>query len=169
NVREIVDEVIKDKKLAVDEKGLRFFFKAEDGDVSYMVRGDITKMKQVVNNIVDNAIKYTSKGLIRVLLSKDEATNKVRISVSDTGMGMDKETIEHIFKMFNKQGGSSKETLPVSGIGLYVARQIMKAHRGRIWAGSGGVGQGTTFFIEMNGATGIEEVNKDNIQQFKAI
>ena len=45
----------------------------------------------------------------------------------------------------------------------------MKAHRGRIWAGSGGVGQGTTFFIEMNGATGTEEVNKDNIQQFKAI
>jgi len=159
DIREIVDKVIKDKALSIDEKGLKLFFRAEDGNIPYMVRGDVTKLKQVINNILDNAVKYTVKGIIRVSISKDDAMGKIRISVSDTGVGMDAKTIEQVFKMFNKQHSASKASLPVSGIGLYVARQIIKAHRGRIWAESPGVGQGTTFFIEINAAGNTEEIS----------
>ena len=104
-------------------------------------------------NVIDNAIKFTNHGFIRVLLSRNDETKKIRIAISDTGAGMDFNTILHLFKRFDEELTSNRGKnigMSPGGLGLYVSHQIIKAHGGNIWAQSEGVGKGSTFFVELH-------------------
>lgn len=109
---------------------------------------DYKKIREVVSNLVDNAIKYTRIGevVIKVFETKN---NKIRIAISDTGIGISKDDIGKLFKKFSR--GSNVEQLSLEGIGLgiYVGRKIVEAHGGRIWAQSEGLEKGSTFTIEL--------------------
>jgi len=134
---------IKDKKnldlsLDIDEK--------ED----YTLTIDQEKIRQVIYNIIENAMKYTPKGFIKVSLYKTPDKSKVVLSVQDSGIGMNKESLGKIFRKFGQAGENGKiETTSGVGLGLYVAKEIMKAHNGDILAESKGEGTGSTFYIEL--------------------
>jgi len=144
-LKKAVKEVIADIKPTAKEKGLGVGLQL-DSDGDFTVKADREKLKQAIYNIVANAIRYTDKGLVRISLSKDIFGKKVRIAISDTGKGIASDSLEKIFEKFS--GADDKNRLS-SGIGLFVAREIITAHRGRVWAESAGPGYGSTFFVEL--------------------
>ena len=129
---------------AAAQKGL--VLDASIDDFCAMV-GDEKKIEQhVIRNLLDNAVRYTPAGRIEVSLKKAGAA--VRFSVADTGVGIAQSDMQRLFTE-GGHGEHSKEANPEStGYGLFIAKQIVEAHGGRIWANSRGLGTGSTFSIE---------------------
>ncbi len=107
---------------------------------------DHEKIQQVVNNLIDNALKYTNKGTVRVKLQRK--ANDIILSVTDSGKGMSTEEKATIFEKY-KRGADSFQHSAGLGLGLYVAKVIVDHHHGEIWAESKGVGKGSTFFVKL--------------------
>lgn len=147
DIREMVSEVVEEQRPVVEERGLRFEFVGSKGE-SYKSKVDVGKMRQVIINLIDNSAKYTPKGSVTVKV--DKSHGKILISVKDTGVGITLENKEKLFKMFSRMKNAHKVNVSGTGLGLYVAKQMVEAHKGRIWAESDGVGQGSTFFVELN-------------------
>ena len=99
-------------------------------------------------NFVDNAIKYTLAGSVTVKFELQPA-GMVTFGVTDTGMGIAKENMSYLFKKFSRVKGSFLVQPGGSGLGLYVAKRIIDVHEGKIWAESGGEGEGTTFLFSI--------------------
>jgi len=122
----------------------------DEGD--YTISADIGKIRHVVSNIVDNSIKYGKKdggGFTKIVLSKDVPKKIVRIDVTDNGVGMSAGTIGRLFQRFSRAKDVGKSGQSGSGLGLYIARQMVETHGGRIWATSPGEGQGSAFGVEL--------------------
>jgi len=101
----------------------------------------------VVINITDNAIKYTNQGEVKIKL--EVFKNMVRYSVTDTGMGISKEDMPHLFQKFSRGQDVSLIHTEGTGLGLYVGKMMIEAHNGKIWAESAGDGKGSTFIFEI--------------------
>jgi signal transduction histidine kinase len=108
------------------------------------IQGDGVRLAQVFDNLFTNAIKYAPNAPITVLLN--QVGEKVIISFIDRGPGIPKESLPLIFDRFYRV--RSEQSATGTGLGLYICKQIIEAHRGKIWAESN-LGQGTTFFIEL--------------------
>ena len=115
-------------------------------DLKYtpQIQGDGVRLAQVFDNLFTNALKYAPNAPITVLLS--QVGEKVIISFMDHGPGIPKESLPLIFDRFYRV--RSEKSVTGTGLGLYICKQIIEAHRGKIWAESN-LGQGTTFFIEL--------------------
>lgn len=115
---------------------------------------DPSKVRNVILNIIDNAIHYTNKGSITIQLipqPKNRAlqTKSVLIAIKDTGEGMSKQELQHLFESFSRGKTGAKMWTEGTGLGLYIARQFVQMHKGKIWAESAGAGKGSTFFIQL--------------------
>lgn len=151
DIKKLVHDVVEEMSPSVSRAGLDMELIADGiSNEGSTIQGDAGKLRQVITNLIDNSIKYTPKGSVRVMLTHTERGGKtfVQLSVTDTGIGMDKSTQEKIFNKFSRAEGVSKLYTDGSGLGLYVAKEILKKHNGRIWAESQGLGSGSTFFIE---------------------
>jgi signal transduction histidine kinase len=115
-------------------------------DLKYtpQIQGDGVRLAQVFDNLFTNAIKYAPGAPITVLL--EQVGEKVIISFIDRGPGIPKESLSFIFDRFYRV--RTEKSVTGTGLGLYICKQIIEAHRGKIWAESS-PGQGTTFFIEL--------------------
>jgi histidine kinase len=108
------------------------------------VQADHDRLNQVLTNLIGNALQYTSQGgsvTVRAVLVDGE----VRVTVTDSGIGIAAEHLAHIFDRFYRVDKSRARSGGGSGIGLTIARFLVEAHGGRIWAESPGPGQGSTF------------------------
>jgi signal transduction histidine kinase len=108
------------------------------------ISGDGVRLAQVFENLFTNAIKYAPGSPLVVLLN--QVDDNILISFIDHGPGIPKESLHLIFERFYRVRG--EKTVTGTGLGLYICKQIILAHRGKIWAEST-PGQGTTFFIEL--------------------
>ena len=107
-------------------------------------------MYEAIGNLLDNAIKFTGRGG-SITLSAERMPHGVRVSVTDTGSGIDAEMLHHLFDRFWQARHSGRGG---SGLGLFITRRIVEGHGGRIWAEST-VGKGSAFHIAMpHGGTG---------------
>lgn len=141
---DIVDQVLEELKPTFAQKGLDM---EKMVDSSVMVRADKGKIKQIINNIIDNAIKYTPKGSIAISLQK--TGGNALVTVKDTGIGINPRTIPKLFQKFSRAEDAAKANIMGTGLGLYIASQMIKAQDGHIWVESEGDGKGSTFFIEL--------------------
>jgi signal transduction histidine kinase len=106
-----------------------------------MVSGDAGRLEQILDNLLSNAVKYSPRGgEIRVRLV--QALDGIVLSVSDSGIGLTPGAQDRIFEPFGRAANASRQGLPGMGLGLHICRQIADAHGGRMWAESGGEGQG---------------------------
>jgi histidine kinase len=105
---------------------------------------DEDRIRQVLLNLMGNALQYTLKGG-QVRLSVKQFKDEIRVSVSDSGIGITEDQLEHIFTRFYRVDKSRSRLKGGSGIGLTIARHLVEAHGGRIWAESAGLGSGSTF------------------------
>ncbi len=118
-----------------------------DGRGPYVAKLDLGKIAQVVSNLLDNAIKYTPGGSVRVELSRAQQ-GQLLLSVQDTGRGMDATAIKNLFQKFTR-AVDVQSSISGTGLGLFVASQLIAAHGGRIWAESKGKDAGSTFFVQL--------------------
>lgn len=144
--KEAVEAIVKEHEKAAQDKKLTLTFSCGEGD--YTMVGDASNIgKHVLNNLVDNAIKYTPKG--KVLVSLSRTGDHILFSITDSGVGITEEDKKRLFT----EGGRGKESLKVNvhstGYGLFIAKRIIDAHQGKIWATSEGTGKGSTFYIEL--------------------
>ncbi len=114
---------------------------------SHHVEGDPGRLRQVVSNLLNNAIKFTDGGSIDIETVNDESGG-VRITVRDTGIGLDAAALNGLFKSFERQRAESTSRGGL-GLGLAICRGVVDAHRGRIWASSAGHGRGSTFEVDL--------------------
>jgi two-component system, OmpR family, sensor histidine kinase VicK len=112
----------------------------------YYAYADPNRIREVFQNIVDNAVKYTMSGQIEVRLTGDNAT--IQAQFIDTGGGIAAEDIPHLFQKFYRVDNSTTRTVSGTGLGLYICRKIVEMYNGRIWVESQ-VGHGSTFFINL--------------------
>ncbi len=110
------------------------------------VRADGDRVKQIVSNLVDNAIKFTPKGgSVTIEVSEVAPPNRaVVVSVSDTGIGISEDSLERIFEKFEQLPTSTDGPAEGTGLGLSIAKNLVEMHGGRIWVESE-VGKGSTF------------------------
>lgn len=145
---ELVSNTAKDLFITAEKKGLKLIFDNIPNQ-TYFVNGDKEKIRQTVLNLIDNSMKYTKEGQIEVNLNSQN--EKVILSIKDTGVGISKEVMGSLFEKFSR-GDGAKMNNSGSGLGLYLVKEIIEAHKGRAWVESDGVGTGSTFFIEMDEA-----------------
>ena len=105
---------------------------------------DVNYLREIVDNLIENAVKYTQQGWILVNVSAD--SDNVYISVRDTGMGMPSEELPHIFQKFYRIDNRDTREIGGTGLGLYLVKQRVESMNGRIWAESE-LGKGSTFFV----------------------
>ena len=148
DMKTLVTTVITDLRPTIELAKLTIDFDY-DSKIEYIVNADIGKIKQVVGNLIDNAIKYTPHGGLHVWLTKTPL-GKVLISISDTGIGIPVDVLPHLFEKFGRAPDASKTNIMGTGLGLYVAKKMIEAHHGRVWAESAGAGKGSTFFVELD-------------------
>jgi signal transduction histidine kinase len=109
---------------------------------------DGVKLEQALENLLSNAIKYTEAGTITISLQADE--ERARLTVSDTGAGIDPALIPTLFAKYHRLSGDATRAAPGTGLGLLIAKEIVEAHGGHISASSTGVsGEGTSFVIDI--------------------
>lgn len=117
-----------------------------------IVVGDMAQIRDhVLRNLIDNSIEYTKRGIINISVMNQ--SQKVIISVKDSGVGISASDMKNLFT----QGGRGKNARKIkshsTGFGLYIAKQIVDAHDGRIWAESEGEGKGSAFYVEFQDKT----------------
>lgn len=114
------------------------------------VLGDADKIREVVRNLVDNAIKYSHpSGVVVVTIRQNRTLQVVRLSVQDTGIGMSTDELRQLFTKFSRAKEAARLDPNGMGIGLYFVKRIVEDHKGRVWAESDGPGKGSTFVVEL--------------------
>jgi heavy metal sensor kinase len=140
DLSELTRDVSESLRPLVEAKGLGLTREIEEGLV---IQGDSDGLIRLFVNLLDNAIKFTERGTICV--SATLQTDKARILIADTGLGMEAADLPHVFNRFYRADKS--RSTPGAGIGLTIARQIVEEHGGTIKAGSDGIGRGSSFEI----------------------
>ena len=148
--KELTKTVVEELKPVSNKAGLNVTFDFNVND-TYIIKADQGKIKQVISNLLDNSIKYTPKGWIKVELTKKNPGNLIELSIQDTGVGIKPEVLPRLFEKFTRAPDASKTNIMGTGLGLYVAKKMIEAHNGKVWAESEGAGKGSTFRIELQG------------------
>lgn len=107
---------------------------------------DPDRLREVIGNLIDNAIKYTTEGSVSIDITADE--QNVTIGVTDTGIGIAKEDISHLFQKFYRVDSSYTREVGGTGLGLYISRKIIEDSGGQIWVQSE-LGKGSTFYVQL--------------------
>jgi len=154
-IGETVAQLVEAERFHAKEKGLAINYAVSaDKDVNggkvirplYYTHVDPHRISEVLQNIIDNAIKYTMQGSITVRLTGDSSV--VQIQVQDTGTGIPEEDIPHLFQKFYRVDSTATRTVGGTGLGLFISKKIIELYNGRIWIESQ-LGKGSTFFINL--------------------
>jgi signal transduction histidine kinase len=153
----VFEEVTSITSTLASEKNTALYVE-EDSDQELEVFADNTRIRQVMINLVNNAIKFTTDGRITMHVSLlDDA--RALIAVKDTGIGIPPDKLEAIFEEFSQVDTSTTRKVGGTGLGLPISRKLIDMHGGRLWAESTGIdGEGSTFFVELPLEARITEV-----------
>ncbi|MDP2598699.1 MAG: HAMP domain-containing sensor histidine kinase [Candidatus Liptonbacteria bacterium] len=142
--RELAEDVFEGMRLIAVHKGLELAFTAPSHEIP--VKADAQKLRHSIQNLVDNAVKYTPSGFVRAEIKEDGS--RVIFSVKDSGIGIAPGVKPLLFEEFVRDE-RVKQEIRGTGIGLHIAKNFVLAHGGKIWCESEGEGKGSTFFIEL--------------------
>jgi signal transduction histidine kinase len=145
-----IGEAVGDLALQAQAKGLRFVVDIGT-DVPASLHGDAGRIRQVLRNLAGNAVKFTREGevLIRAHMEgKSSATPRLRLSVEDTGIGIDSEFMETLFDPFTQADSSLTRTFGGAGMGLAITKELVQLMGGRMGVTSEPE-KGSTFWVEL--------------------
>ncbi|MGA9151875.1 MAG: sensor histidine kinase [Candidatus Nitrosopolaris sp.] len=162
SLKEVILNAIEDAKLKLapeDRTRVKLEFKnkaaeEDDSHINILVQADRERIMQVISNLLNNALKFTSEGLVSVAVARKiehgkrqqqaKKEEEVVVSIEDTGSGIDPEIYPRLFTKFSSKSFSG------TGLGLYISRSIIEAHGGKIWAKNNGQGKcGATFYFSL--------------------
>ncbi len=186
NLRDTVEKTTRSLGIRAAEKGIELACRIMP-DVPASAIGDPVRLRQIIINLVGNAMKFTDKGevLVTLSLAKDDATDlsdsqpftcdesrvALHCSVRDTGIGIPPEKLTQIFDSFSQGDASTTRKFGGTGLGLTISRQLVEMMNGKIWVESV-VGEGTTFHFSIClGASDqeIEPVDADTIKRLAGV
>lgn len=144
SINDAVKEVIKMQEPFADEKGIKIV--ARLAELPAIV-GDSERLRQVISNLVNNAIKFSEKAT-DVLVETQRVGEAVQFSITDYGMGISEEDKEKLFKPFSQIDSSMSRKRGGTGLGLAIAKGIIHAHNGKIWVESE-LGKSSTFYFSI--------------------
>jgi PAS domain S-box-containing protein len=150
SLQRCIHEVLTNQAARIEQKGLQLVTDLDE-QLPELVLGDSLRFKQILLNLLGNAIKFTETGSITVtgmVVSKTDTGCVFRLMVSDTGIGMTAEALERIFNSFEQADSSTTRIYGGSGLGLSICRRLTELMGGHIWAESVS-GEGSTFFVEL--------------------
>ena len=153
NLVEPIEAALETVRLAAEAKGIQLQVVLEPA--VGQVRGDASRLQQVVWNLLSNAVKFTpSGGRVTVRLEQVPGATPMpaayaQISVSDNGKGIQPDFLPHVFELFRQQDSSTTRSFGGLGLGLAIARQVVEAHGGTITVASTGEGQGASFTVQL--------------------
>lgn len=153
----LLADLVGDFAHVAKRKGLTLTLDVPEHDTC-TVSADESKVRQILSNLIDNALKYTAEGSVKVTLARDNEKGVVRVFIKDSGIGLAQDDIQHLFGKFSRGPSGQKQFTEGSGLGLYVAKKMLEQHKGgKIWADSEGPGKGTTFVLELLAEDKIDE------------
>ncbi|HVX24511.1 MAG TPA: ATP-binding protein [Candidatus Saccharimonadales bacterium] len=155
-----LEQVTSDLRFAAEKKGLAVDFSVGNNSIVnkrkamtekivkplYYVYADPDRLREVITNLFDNAVKYTDEGKITIGLTGDNQV--VQCSVSDTGPGIPADDLPHLFQKFYRVDNSTTRTIGGTGLGLFICKKIIELYNGRIWVESE-LGKGSSFYINL--------------------
>ncbi len=155
NLSDFVEKLIEDLRFTAAKKNLKLELKTSANDSQntkttilplYFVWADPDRLREVITNLFDNAVKYTDEGKITVSITGNDTV--VQLAVADTGPGIPREDLPHLFQKFYRVDNSATRTVGGTGLGLFISKKIIDLYNGQIWAESD-LGQGSTFYINL--------------------
>jgi two-component system, LuxR family, sensor kinase FixL len=163
SISDLLDEIVEDMRPSIEGKNLTFSvsFPKELPEIF----GDFHRLQQVLKNLFTNALKFTDDGTISLSVSTDGGS--VCIMVSDTGIGIDQDELETIFKKFYQADTAESRKHEGTGLGLFICKEIIKKHKGSISADSN-PGEGSIFTITLPILGVKEDDNCQPIEQMNA-
>ena len=145
-IESILKAIIKELQFEAETKNL--YLKFQKPEKTPEIKAGPEKLKVALFNIIDNALKYTQKGGVTIIVKS--INDKIQIIIQDTGIGMSEEVLETLFTETFTRGKEAQKLFTTGrGIGLFITSQIIKAHHGKVWAESKGQGKGSTFYVEL--------------------
>lgn len=165
------EEIVQGLTPKAVEKGLNLVFKPNPKDGNqhvapvYHVNLDNDHIREILDNLIENAIKYTLKGQVTVDVNGTE--DSVVVSIQDSGIGIPAEDIPHLFQKFYRVNNEETNQIGGTGLGLYLCRKLAEAMNGRIWAEST-YKQGSTFNVELPRISSQEAANLQSQQTLAA-
>ena len=133
------------KSIPNEKRDIPIVFEPSHKDEALVVEADQTKLYEVLTNLLQNAVKFTTEGKITVISEKSNVDGGISalVKVQDTGSGIEQDILPRLFQKF--ASSSSSNTLGGTGLGLYISKSIVEAHGGKIWAENNAEGKGATF------------------------
>jgi PAS domain S-box-containing protein len=162
--REIADNVVELLAARAFGKGIGLGCQVEP-EVPQLISADPGRVRQVLLNLIGNAIKFTDAGgvLVRIARVRTETTDRVRFSVMDTGPGLAEADMERVFEEFEQADGTSTRTHGGAGLGLAISRRLVAAMEGTISVSSK-LGEGSEFLFEIPAAAAVDPpVGRDRL------
>src|SRR3989339_266718 len=141
DIKDVVESVVKELHPKAEQKQMSI--KTSLNTNKTVITFDEEKIRHVVFNFVDNAIKYSEKGVIQVVV--EEENGGLSVKVQDTGIGFDKVDGANFFQKFYRGENVKGTNVTGTGLGIYVCRKFVENHNGRVWATSTGLGKGSEF------------------------
>ncbi len=142
---EVIDPIVETYKEKIEEKGINFEFKKPKKEIP-KIKVDKEKIGMIVQNFLDNAAKYTSEGKISLIM--EVIDNKLKVSVADTGAGIPEDQQKRMFGKFFRAANVMRMETEGSGLGLFIAKNIVESHGGKIGFTSE-EGKGSTFYFTL--------------------
>jgi PAS domain S-box-containing protein len=157
-IEEVVSEVTQTLSPVISQKGLRLV--TEMPDETPEIYSDRKKVLQILLNLVNNAVKFTNEGEIKIDCTVDN--HNLEVSVSDTGIGIKRENMSYLFEAFRQVDGSSQRRYEGAGLGLYLCRKLVTLLGGKIWAESEyEKGSRFTFTLPVSPGKGVQQEKED--------
>jgi len=119
----------------------------EGSNETLHIMADEARLYDLIHNLIDNAIKYTPSGGITLSVTQHEGF--ARLVLTDTGIGISSEDIPKLFNKFTRAKDANRQNVIGTGLGLYIAKQMVEAQGGKVWLESEGGGEGTTSIMEL--------------------
>lgn len=154
NIKPIINEIIGELKIKAQEKNLKVIYQETETLQNALV--DVVRLRQILINLIDNAIKYTPQGKVTITSIFDDKDKKIKIKVADTGLGMSAKVREGLFQKFYRI--RTKETADISGtgLGLWITKNLIERMNGEIYVDSI-EGTGSVFTVILPVAPAAKE------------
>ncbi len=168
---QMLEQTIEELRFTAESKNLELvgqFTSPSSGDLTnknlkplYYTLADPDRIREVITNLFDNAVKYTTSGKITIGLTGDETS--VQFFISDTGQGIPPENVPHLFQKFYRVDNSDTRTIGGTGLGLFICKEIVSLYNGKIWAESK-LNSGSTFYVSLPRFSTHRALEQANLQ-----
>ena len=125
-IQKVLDDLVTEIRGRAEQKGLDFQFVIE-GELPYKVFGDAQRLRQILQNVLGNAVKFTAEGIVKFIVNTETSDNltSLKFTVSDSGEGIPKEKMDQIFESFTQQQIDNKRKYGGLGLGLYIVKALV--------------------------------------------